>query len=137
MKRNAYEVGKTAGVLRSELSMFLEAVAKSDEDDRRRYERIPGMGAIATLHAPGRGATHVVINDISRGGVGLRCDWQAAGGAEVEIDLPGSDKAVVARMVRRRDGLLALAFRQDAAVLRRVDLALDHISRQTVARAAA
>jgi hypothetical protein len=79
----------------------------------------------------------VVISDISRGGVGLQCDWQAAVGAEVEIDLPGSDKAVVARMVRSRDGLLALAFRQDAAVLRRVDSALDNIGRRTVATAPA
>ena len=137
VKQNADEVGRTAGVLRSELTMFLEAMAKSDEDDRRRYERIPGKDAIATLHAPGRGATRVVINDISRGGIGLRCDWQAAVGAEVEIELPGTDKAVVARMVRSRDGLLALAFRQDAAVLRRVDVALDNISRRQPAAAAA
>lgn len=75
----------------------------------------------------------VVISDISRDGVGLQCDWQADVGAEVEIDLPSSDKAVVARMVRSRDGLLALAFRQDAAVLRRVDSALDNIGRRTVA----
>jgi hypothetical protein len=40
-------------------------------------------------------------------------------------------------MVRSRDGLLALAFRQDAAVLRRVDSALDNIGRRTVATAAA
>lgn len=137
VKQNADELGRTADVLRSELSMFLEAMAKSDEDDRRRYERIPGNGATATLHAPDRPAMRVVISDISRGGVGLQCDWQAAVGAEVEIDLPGSDKAVVARMVRSRDGLLALAFRQDAAVLRRVDSALDNIGRRTVTAAAA
>src|SRR5262249_23519074 len=101
------------------------------------YERIPGNGATATLHMPGRDAMRVAISDISRGGVGLRCDWQGAIGEEVEIELPGSDKAVVARMVRNRGGMLALAFRQDAAVLRRVDIALDNISRRTVAAAAA
>ncbi len=45
----ADEVGKTAGVLRSELAMFLEAMAGSDEDDRRRYERIAGNGTTALL----------------------------------------------------------------------------------------
>jgi methyl-accepting chemotaxis protein len=124
VKQNADEVGRTAGVLRSELTMFLEAMAKSDEDDRRRYERIPGNGATATLHMPGRDAMRVAISDISRGGVGLRCDWQGAIGEEVEIE-------------RNRGGMLALAFRQDAAVLRRVDIALDNISRRTVAAAAA
>jgi hypothetical protein len=32
--QNADEVGRTADVLRSELTMFLKAMAKTDEDDR-------------------------------------------------------------------------------------------------------
>jgi methyl-accepting chemotaxis protein len=134
--QNADEVGKTADVLRAELTMFLEAMAKNDEADRRRYERIPGNGAMATLHRPGHEPMRAAISDISRGGIALRCDWQADVGAEVRVELPGTDEAVVARMVRSRDGCLALTFRQDAAVLRRVDAVLAHIDRLG-ARAAA
>ena len=130
VKHNADDVGKTADVLRSELTMFLEAMAKTEEDDRRRYERISGNGALATLHAAKQEAMRVTINDISRGGVALRCDWHGAVGEEVRIELPGTDEAVVARMVRSTGGALALTFRQDAAMLRRVDAALEHIGRQ-------
>ena len=54
--QNAGEVGKTADVLRTELSLFLQAMAKTDEEDRRRYERIDGHGAAATLRMAGRDA---------------------------------------------------------------------------------
>ena len=106
VKQNADEVGKTADVLRSELTMFLEAMANTDEDDRRRYERIPGNGAMATLHRSGREAMQVAIIDISRGGVALRCDWRADVGAEVRVVLAGGDEAIVARMVRNIGGSL-------------------------------
>ena len=136
VKQNADEVGKTADVLRSELTMFLEAMAKTDEDDRRRYERIPGNGTTVTLHVAGHAAMRAAINDISRGGMGVQCDWNGAVGEEVRIELPGADEAVVARMVRHAGGVLALTFRQDNAMLRRVDAALEHIGRQGLRAAA-
>jgi methyl-accepting chemotaxis protein len=136
VKQNADEVGRTADVLRSELTMFLEAMAKTEDDDRRRYERISGNGTLATLHAAKHEAMRVAINDISRGGVALRCDWHGTVGEEVKIELPGGDDAVVARMVRNTGGVLALTFRQDAAMLRRVDAALEHIGRQGLRAAA-
>jgi methyl-accepting chemotaxis protein len=116
--------------------MFLEAMAKTEDDDRRRYERISGNGTLATLHAAKHEAMRVAINDISRGGVALRCDWHGTVGEEVKIELPGGDDAVVARMVRNTGGVLALTFRQDAAMLRRVDAALEHIGRQGLRAAA-
>jgi methyl-accepting chemotaxis protein len=133
---SADEVGKTADMLRSELTMFLQAVAKTNEEDRRRYERVDGGGASAMLRVPGREAMRVSIANISRGGVALRTDWWAAAGTEVQVELPGTREPVVARTARSHDGLLALAFRQDEAVLRRVDAALEEIGATGTARAA-
>jgi methyl-accepting chemotaxis protein len=133
---NADEVGRTADVLRSELTLFLQAVAKTDEEDRRRYERIDARGAIATLHVKGREALRAPIVNISRGGVALRTEWTAPAGTEVEMELPDG-ATVAARMVRNESGLLALAFRQDATVLQRVDAVLEQMAAQGVSRAAA
>jgi methyl-accepting chemotaxis protein len=133
----ADEVGKTADVLRSELTLFLQAMAKTDEADRRRYERIDAGGATTVLHAPGAEAMRVTILNISRGGVALRTDWSAQAGTEVRLDLPGLGEPVFARVAYRRDGLLALAFRQDEAMLRRVDAVLEQIGGQGAFRTAA
>ncbi|HEX3991448.1 MAG TPA: methyl-accepting chemotaxis protein, partial [Acetobacteraceae bacterium] len=129
--KSADAVGGTADVLRSELTQFLEAMAKTDEADRRRYERVSGGGAEATLRASGRPDMRVIINDISRGGVSLQTDWTAPAGTEVQIVLPGVDTPVTARTARTRNGVLALAFRQEEAMLRRVDMALAHIGTPT------
>ena len=134
---NADEVGHTANVLRSELTLFLRAIAKTDEDDRRRYERIDGRDAIATLHAPGGEAMRVAIANVSRGGVALRAEWSAPAGTEVQVDLPGTGGSVAARVVHSERGSLALAFRQEEAMLRRIDAALEQIGTQGMSRAAA
>jgi methyl-accepting chemotaxis protein len=136
VQTNADEVGRTADVLRSELQQFLEAIAKTDEADRRRYERISGAGALAGLRVTGRDEQRVVVANISRGGVALRCDWQSAAGVEVQVVLPGGAGVVTARTVRTENGVLALAFRQDEAMLRRVDVALEHIGGLTRSAAA-
>jgi methyl-accepting chemotaxis protein len=125
--QSADAVGGTADVLRSELTQFLEAIANSDEADRRRYERIPGAGAEATLRPPGRAELRAMIADISRGGISLRTDWSAPAGTEVQVMLPGIDSPVTARVARTQNGVLALAFRQDETMLRRLDLALARI----------
>jgi len=77
-----------------------------------------------------------VVN-LSRGGVALRTGWWTQAGVEVQVELPGIGEKVVARTVRSEGGLLALAFRQDTAMLRRVDAALEHIAAKGVSRAAA
>ena len=133
----ADELGKTADVLRSELTLFLQAMAKTDEADRRRYERIDAGGATTVLHAPGAEAMRVTILNISRGGVALRTDWSAQAGTEVRLDLPGLGEPAFARVAYRRDGLLALAFRQDEAMLRQVDAVLEQIGGQGAFRTAA
>jgi hypothetical protein len=66
----------------------------------------------------------VVIADISRGGVSMHCDLQAEPGTELQVELPGVDRPVMARIVRFDAGMLGLAFRQNEATLLLVDQAL-------------
>ena len=133
---HADEVGRTADVLRSELTMFLEAMAKTDEEDRRRYERIDGGGVQTTLRVAGQNDMRLAIMNISRGGLAVQTDWFAPAGTEVQLELPGTGP-VAARTVRTQNGILVLTFRQDASVLRQVDVALDHIGSHDISRAAA
>jgi len=120
----ADEVGLHAETLRGEIAQFLQAVAGTNAEDRRVSGRIGGGNAEAVLRLPGSPEQRVPIVDISRGGVALRCDRVTEAGTEVEIDLPGSEGAVSARTVRCEAGVLGLAFRQDEAMLRRVDRVL-------------
>jgi len=119
----ADEVSANAAMLRDEVGQFLQAMTSTNDQERRLYERIPGNGAVARLVAPG-GEVRATILDISRGGVGLSCDWKGESGSEVPVVLPGTDRAAAARVIRTGRGQLALAFRQDAATLALVDQAL-------------
>jgi hypothetical protein len=69
----------------------------------------------------------VPILDISRSGSTLRCDWKDGTGTLVQLVLPGTETAVVARLVRAADGVLEVAFRQDPATLALVDQVLRQI----------
>jgi methyl-accepting chemotaxis protein len=122
----ADEVSANAARLQDEVGQFLRAMATTNDEDRRMYERVPGNGALARWQAPG-GEMHAAIVDISRGGLGLRCDWKVEAGSELQIMLPGADGTATARVARSERGQLGLTFRQDAATLARVDLALRHI----------
>jgi methyl-accepting chemotaxis protein len=125
---SADEVGGNADVLRSELTQFLEGMAKTDDADRRRYERIAGGGAETVLRPAGQAEFRAAIVDISRGGMGVRTDWRSEPGTELQVLLPGVDAAVTARVARTSNGVLALAFRQDEAMLRRVDMAMARLT---------
>jgi hypothetical protein len=106
------------------------------EENRRRYERIDGRGMTAILQTPGGERQRVVINDISRSGVSLRCDWWGQAGMAVELDLPGTDGELAARLVRSSAGVLALSFQQTDDALRRVDQAMERIQTAVLAEAA-
>jgi hypothetical protein len=129
-------INRTAETLQNELTQFLTALAHTEEDQRRRYERIDGSGLRARLRLSGQAEIDVTIRDISRGGVAVQCAIKAECGSEATVVLPGTDEAVVARVVRAGDGLLGLVFRQEAASLAHVDRAIDHITRVPAARAA-
>lgn len=120
----AQQIGGTSDALRQEVDEFLAVMARHDEAERRRYERVSGHGQRAVLEAPGQARTEAVIQNISRGGIALAVNWPGAPGSEVMVALPGTTAPVPARVVRSGHGNAALAFRQDEATLANVDQAL-------------
>jgi methyl-accepting chemotaxis protein len=131
----ADDVSANAARMRDEVSQFLRAMANTSDEERRLYQRIPGNGTFVRLRTSG-GELRASIQDISRGGLALSCDWHSEPGAEVMAVLPGTETAVATRVVRAGGGHLALAFLQDATTLALVDQALRHIG-QSATRAAA
>jgi methyl-accepting chemotaxis protein len=131
----ADEVGGTADTLRAEVDDFLSAMTKDDVEERRAYERMSGSGATTSLSIQGGGTFLAVVRDISRGGVSLKCDGTASPGTAVLVDLPAGG-AVPGRVVRTEDGVVSVAFRQDAATLTRLDQALQAMKHGVQARAA-
>jgi methyl-accepting chemotaxis protein len=122
----ADEVSANAARMRDEVGQFLQAMASTNDEERRLYERVPGNGTFARLRTPA-GELRAPIFDISRGGLGLRCDWNGESGSEAPVVLPGTETAAAARVIRAAGGHLGLAFRQDAATLALVDQALRHV----------
>ena len=116
-------IGEEAARLKIEVDQFLRAV-RDETGDRRRYERLPGGGATATLTTPGRPPATVAVQDISRGGIALCCDWRLPPGTEVAIVLSGSGGAINGRVVRADGSGVGLVFRQDSDSLARIDRVL-------------
>jgi methyl-accepting chemotaxis protein len=133
---SADEIGRTSQTLSEEVTHFLAAMRRTEGEERRRYERIAAQGVSVTLRLPGRIEVSATVHDISRGGAALMCERAVPPGSELEITLPGGGGTVGARVARCEAGMLALAFRQDAASLARLDAALDAITGRNTARAA-
>ena len=125
------EIGREAERLRSEVDQFLTAV-REDSGERRMYDRIDGNGAMATLRGAGR-TTEAAVNNISRGGVALACDWSLPAGTPLELDLPAAGGSVTARVARCGGGTLIAVFSAERSVLERLDRTLDAIGRRHVA----
>jgi methyl-accepting chemotaxis protein len=132
----AQQIGGTSDALRQEVNEFLTVMARHDEAERRRYERIPGRGHRAVLEAPGQARIEATIEDISRGGVALAVSWPGAAGSEVMVALPGTTALIQARVLRSEGGHLALSFRQGQAALADVDKALAMIGGEPIRQAA-
>jgi methyl-accepting chemotaxis protein len=124
----AEEIGRTSTNLRTELDNFLAALASPNDEQRRRYERIPGSGLEATLLDGPFAGQSLPVRDISRGGLGVICDWQAPVGTDVTLSLGSDPERIGARIIRTGDNLVGLAFRQDTATLACVDRAIDRLS---------
>ena len=73
----ADEVGRDAATMRDEVTQFLRVMASNDDEERRRYKRIPGGGQQAGLRRTGHPEQRMVIRGSSRV-VGCRCS--ATGG---------------------------------------------------------
>jgi methyl-accepting chemotaxis protein len=116
-------VGRTAETLQSEVTDFLAAMSQGDDVERRLYERISGGGLQVTLQIAGRAGVKAMIEDISRGGVGLIHGCEDKIGTDVDISLPGVG-SVKGRIARKIGGVLGLVFLQDKASLEVIDRAL-------------
>ena len=134
--QGAGQVKDTAETLHSEVTHFLGAMTRTQEDERRRYERIPGRGTEVRLCLPGQPELAALIQDICRSGVALQCSIAPACGTEVQIVLPGYGAKIAARVIRTGDRMLALAFRQDPVALEQIDRVLDYITVQLDRQAA-
>jgi len=115
-------IGREAARLEVEVDQFLAAV-RDDSGNRRRYERLPGHGARATVSADGHGPANVLIQDISRGGIAVACDWRLPAGTEVHVEVSGVP--IGARVVRADGSGVGLVFQQDIDSLARIDRALE------------
>jgi methyl-accepting chemotaxis protein len=123
----AETIGHEAENLRSEVTSFL-ATLRDASQERRRYERISANGAPAVLRVPGHSEIRTTLKDLSRGGAALVCDLQLVTGTELDVELPGTDHPVTARVVRYGTGAIVVSFHQDPAALAQVDRALDTIA---------
>jgi methyl-accepting chemotaxis protein len=119
------DVGRTADTLQGEVHQFLRAIASGSESERRRYERIMGGGTRATLRVAGRAEADLAVQDVSRGGIALFCNWPLTAGTAATVVLPGRAGEAVARVVWSSNGVIALSFRQDEATLAKLDQTLD------------
>jgi len=133
------DIGQVADTLRQEVDQFLQTMAQQDVH-RRRYERISGNDAPAQIMLRGAPPIRAIIRNISRGGAALGCvitgEAVAEVGGEVSITLPDARVPVGARIVRQGNGMLAVAFRQDARSLAAIDGVLDGLSKGAEALAA-
>jgi methyl-accepting chemotaxis protein len=123
----AEEVSRTASTLQGEVTDFLSAMSRGDELERRKYERICGDGLQATLRIGNRPPLQVPVEDISRGGMGVRHNCPDPLGTDTEVGLPGGS-TVRGRIARREGSLLGLAFRQDQASIEVIDGALAFVA---------
>ena len=127
----ATEITRESAHLRLEVDQFLTAI-RSDNNDRRRFERIPGRGMIVTFRAEGRSAD-VTLQNLSHGGASLACDWKLETGTPFEITFHKPEGKVVGRVVRSTENALGLVFGGDPANLVRVDVALSELAEHVAA----
>jgi methyl-accepting chemotaxis protein len=127
-------VAQTAGTLHVEVNDFLTAMQRGDGDERR-YERIPGAGATASMTIQGQTEVQAVVKDISRGGVALLNNSTAPAGTDVQVSLPAG-ATVAGRIVRATNGLVTISFRQEDSNLALLDRAVGAIKQRTRAAAA-
>ncbi len=130
------DIANVADVLLAEVGGFLRTM-QCGEDERRRYVRLPGHDAPATLALAGSVAHPAAVQDISRGGAALRTALLATAGAEAIFALPGLAQPFPARIVRCGNGVVAIAFRQDERTLAGIDAAIEAVTGRVRLAAAA
>jgi methyl-accepting chemotaxis protein len=125
----ADQVMRDSGILRDDVDHFVTAMQVTQQQgNRRRYKRISGGRTEARLQSPRHGSATATIVDLSLGGAALSSEWRCDAGAEISVDLPGSDAAVLSRVVSADGRLLRVMFRQDPTMLSQVHKAIDLIA---------
>lgn len=130
----AQEVSRAAELLREEVNQFVGVVRTNGQAHVRQYERMPGNGMTAHVRCKTHGTSSGVITDISLGGAAIACEWPCDVGAELVVELPGSGRGVAGRVVGARNGLLHVAFQQNAENLSQVEVALGIIGQAIAPR---
>ncbi|HTW26113.1 MAG TPA: methyl-accepting chemotaxis protein [Acetobacteraceae bacterium] len=123
----AADIGSEADKLRTQVEEFLQAVQR-DASERRRFERLAANGVVAGLKLPGAASVRVAVRDISRGAIAVQYEAALPMGQEVEIELPDAGGPVFGRVVRVDAGVVAIAFREEAATEARVAPVLARLS---------
>ncbi len=124
----ANQVASVTASLQGDVAHFLVATkANWESGDRRRYERVDGVGLRAKLDCTTYGSGEGVIANISLGGVSVRCAWPCDVGNELMVRLPNADRSVRGRIVDSRDDMLQVAFCQDEMTLGQVGKTIEMI----------
>lgn len=124
---DAGEVGRVATMLRDEAEQFFRVIGETGQS-QRRFERVPGHGAIVTLAAPGAGSVEARLENISRGGASLRARFNGQAGEAVSLLLPQVRQPVAARIVRCAEETVAVAFSLDDKTMELVGKAIEGLA---------
>ena len=100
MLEAANEIGRVTEDLRQEVDHFLVAM-RSDNVERRKWERIPGHATPVMVRVGGRAPQRATLIDISRAGVAIESDLALDAGVEVNLEFPGHTGIFPARVARR------------------------------------
>ena len=107
-----------------------------DNDERRRYERVPGRGLHGELRREDRAPLAVVMRDVSRSGVALTgVDAVLAPGTEVTLAFSGDNASIPGasipgRVARNIPDGVAIAFRQNPETLAAADRLMELVSQR-------
>ena len=124
---DALTVGRVATTLHDEAQQFFKVIGETDQS-RRRFDRVPGHGAIAILAAPGVESVEARLDNISRGGASLRARFIGQTGDEVSVLLPQTRQPVAARIIRCGEDTVAVAFALDDKTMAIVGQAVEALA---------
>ncbi|MGD0105854.1 MAG: methyl-accepting chemotaxis protein [Rhodopila sp.] len=126
------DIGQEVERLREVVDGFIKQVAE-DMSERRRFERIDGQGASATLVLPGQEAIQTTVKDLSQGGIALRTSIAVEAGSSIAVELPGAGGTVTGKAIRFANDTLSIEFSDDPATRSRVESAFEALTKAALA----
>jgi methyl-accepting chemotaxis protein len=107
------DIGNEVETLREVVEGFIDAV-KVEAVERRRFARIDGQSAEASLQSPGRNAVQATIKDLSVGGAALWTKEPFTADTDIAVQLPGAGGLIKGKVIAFADGCVSIRFDQDA-----------------------